>query len=1103
MAAASAVALAVALAPSALLADGDDAEGADAPAIAESSFDAMTWRHLGPWQGGRVTAVAGVPGEPHRFFMGATGGGVWRTESAGHAWENISDGHFTTATIGAIAVAPSDPNVIYVGTGESPIRGVTTSHGDGVYKSTDGGETWKHLGLRDTRQIAKIIVHPEDPDRAWLAAQGNPWGDSSERGVYYTEDGGLAWDAVLQVDERTGATDLSIDPTNPRVLYASLWQHRRSPWFIESGGPGSGLHKSTDGGETWVKLSGGLPATLGKVGVAVSAADPRRVYAIVEAEDGGLYRSENGGTTWTRVNSTRVIQSRSWYYMHLAADPNDADTVWVLNVPLMKSIDGGASFKAVSTPHSDHHDLWIDPADSRRMVLGTDGGATVSLDGGETFSTLFNQPTGQFYRVATDNRFPYWVYGGQQDWSTTALPSRAPGGSITPGDGHAVGGGESAHIAFDARNPRWIYATTINGTLTEYDAETGIVTPIKPYPEYVFGRDAKDQRFRANWNAPVLVSRHDPETIYYGAQLLLRSRDRGRSWEVVSDDLSRGDVTKLGQSGGPITNEQAGAEVYGTIFAIAESPHQGGTLWVGTDDGRVHITTNDGESWRDATPEGLGETLINSIEASPHREQSAFVVAAGYKLNDFTPQIYRTDDFGATWQKRVDGLPGDTFVRVVREDPEREGLLYAGTETGPFVSFDGGGAWQPLQLDLPEVPITDLSVRRGDLVAATQGRGFWVLDDLSPLHQLDEDVAEKELHLFTPRPAHRLAADAGRASDRGSSNPPSGVVFHYLLSADASDDGAQEKSAEVNSAEEKSAEESSADGNGADAAADDTADDVPELTLEIFDADGELVRRFSSVETDDDRCRRDNREARRRTPGRYLSTDPGQSRWVWDLRRKPLRCVEDHRLFRGFDGPRVLPGTYRARLSRAEESVEQTFEILSDPRQSRDQASEKKAFAELETYLNRAVQLFDTAVWSVDAIRAVRSQIHDRLERLADGNVDDGGPDAAHQTLGDLAAELESSIDALESQIVQPRHETYDDDINWPNMFDVQVGHLISAIDDAGPPVTAGAKERLTDLETRWRDLAKERDAILSDGVARFEAALEAADASGLIVPAE
>ncbi|MEO1369306.1 MAG: glycosyl hydrolase, partial [Acidobacteriota bacterium] len=426
----------------------DDDEGATP--IPESAYASMTWRHIGPWKGGRVTAVTGVPGAPHRFFMGATGGGVWRTESAGHAWENVSDGHFETTTIGAIAVAPSDPNVVYVGTGESPIRGVTTSHGDGVYKSTDGGDTWARLGLEATRQIAKIVVHPGDPDRAWLAAQGNPWGDSAERGVYYTEDGGLTWEPVLQEDLRTGATDLVMDPTNPRILYAALWQHRRSPWFIESGGPGSGLHKSTDGGETWTRLGGGLPETLGKIGVAVSAADPSRVYALVEADDGGLYRSENGGATWKRVNSTRVIQARSWYYMHLAADPNDADTVWVLNVPLLKSIDGGESFTAVRTPHGDHHDLWIDPDDSRRMVLGTDGGATVSLDGGATFSTLYNQPTGQFYRVATDNRFPYWVYGGQQDWSTSAIPSRAPGGRITQGDARGVGGGESAHIAFDA-----------------------------------------------------------------------------------------------------------------------------------------------------------------------------------------------------------------------------------------------------------------------------------------------------------------------------------------------------------------------------------------------------------------------------------------------------------------------------------------------------------------------------------------------------------------------------------------------------------------------------------------------------------------------------
>ncbi len=1027
--------------------------------IPEELYQAMEWRLVGPYRGGRVTAVAGVPSRPHTFYMGATGGGVWKTENAGHTWTNVSDGFFNTASIGAVAVSESDPNVVYAGTGESPIRGVTTSHGDGVYKSTDAGKTWTHLGLEATRQIAKVRVHPKDSDVVYVAAQGNPWGANPERGVYRSRDGGAGWKLVLAVDSDTGAVDLSMDPSNPRILYAATWDHRRRPWFVRSGGPGSGLYKTVDGGDTWTKLENGLPELTGKIGVAV-AADPERIYAIVEAEDGGLYRSDDAGESWQRLNSTRVIQARAWYYNHIVADTVDEDTVWVLNVPLMKSIDGGKTFEAVKTPHGDHHDQWIHPEDPRIMINGNDGGATVTLDGGETWSTLMNQPTAQFYRVATDARFPYFIYGGQQDNSTIAIASRSPRGGIGAESWYPVGGGESAHIAFDPADPRLIYATSINATVDEYDAATGAVRSIRPYPEYVFGRDATNHKYRTNWNAPVAVSPHDSAVLYYGTQVLLESTDRGVSWRQISGDLTRDEADKQGPGGGPITNEQAGAEFYNTIFYVAPSPHEPGVIWVGSDDGLVHLTRDGGESWSDVTPEGAGEAHVNSIEVSPHDPATAWIAVAGYKMNDFTPKVYRTRDYGASWDRRVEGLPGDTFVRAVREDPDRQGLLYAGTETGVFVSFDGGGRWQSLQLELPEVPITDLAIRDQDLVAATQGRGFWVLDDLTPLHQMAADLAVADLHLFTPRDAYRLPSSGGFGGppSHTGKNPPAGAVIYYTLK------------------------------------------DVPEepITLEILDASDAQVRTFSSEERARDRCAWENTEPRNRKTIKLPGVKPGMNRWVWDLRREPLHCIAGIRLFRGWQGARVVPGSYTARLTAGGQVRTAAFEVLPDPRREippeggRTEQGHAQDFAELDRHLAEVTALFDGMMTAVDAARRARSQIEERLELAADH---------AAAELREAARQLIERITAWEESVVQPRHETYDDDINWPNMLDVQTAFLISDADAAGVPVTEGAKRRLADVEARWSELAGELDAIRGDGVRTFNARLAELDVPVVYMP--
>ncbi|MHC5112536.1 MAG: WD40/YVTN/BNR-like repeat-containing protein [Planctomycetota bacterium] len=756
-------------------------------AAAESADSAglkgLEWRMIGPYRGGRVTTVAGVPGKPNLYYMGATGGGVWKTENAGTSWENLSDNDFEVGTIGAVAVAGSDRNVLYVGTGESPIRGVTTSHGDGVWKSSDAGRSWEHIGLKDSGQISKIEIHPDNPDIAFVAVQGQIWGPNGERGIFRTTDGGNSWKHVLKVNENTGASDLVMDPANPRILYAAMWNHGRKPWFIKSGGTDGGIFKSTDGGDNWKKLEGGLPGMIGKIGVDVSASNPDRVYAIIEAEPekGGLWRSENGGKTWKLINGHRVLHSRAWYYTHIAADPVDEDTVYVMNVPLLKSIDGGKTWKKLTTPHSDHHDHWINPVDNRNMISGNDGGATITFDGGETWSSIMNQPTSQFYRITTDAQEPFRIYGGQQDNTTVSIASQSLHGGIGVADYYDVGGGESAHIAFDPDNPTLIYATSINGTLTEYDHETGLKRYIIPYPELVYGKDSSDLKYRTNWNAPVAVSPHDPSIIYYGTQMVLRSTDRGVTWKEISPDLTRNDIKKQGRNGGPLTPENVGAEYYNTLFYIVESPHEQGYIWAGSDDGLVHLSRDNGANWVNVSPPHQGEAMINAIEISPHDPATVFLAVTAYKLNDMQPYIYKTTDYGKRW-KRIDaGLPEGAFVRVVREDPARRGQLYAGTEAGMFVSFNDGSDWHSLRLNLPPVPITDLAIRHDTLAAATQGRGFWTLDDLFVVRAAAQDPGEGRLQLFAPEKTVKMGKRGGSPNEFEAANPDPGVPLYYYL----------------------------------------------------------------------------------------------------------------------------------------------------------------------------------------------------------------------------------------------------------------------------------------------------------------------------------
>jgi photosystem II stability/assembly factor-like uncharacterized protein len=1078
-----------------------DDEEADHP-VDPALFQGMKWRSIGPYRGGRATAVTGVPGEPFTYYFGATGGGVWKTTDGGTTWKNVSDGHFETGSVGALAVAPSDPNVVYAGMGEAPIRGVTTSHGDGVYRTTDAGRTWTHLGLEGTEHISMVAVHPSDPDRAWVAAQGSAWQPTEERGVYRTKDGGATWERVLFVSDSAGASDLSMDATNPRVLYAAFWDHDREPWLVRSGGPGSGIWKTTDGGDTWKEIGrgetedgeeGGLPETMGKTAVAVSPADPDRVWVLVEADDGGLFRSDDGGKTFRKVNGERVLRARAWYYIHLFADPQDADTVYVLNAPFMKSIDGGKTFTPIRTPHGDNHHLWIHPGNNRWMINANDGGANVSFNGGETWSTQANQPTAQFYRVDVDRGFPYRIYGGQQDNSTVSIPSAALGG-IEEGDWYPVGGCESAHVAFDPDDPRYVYAGCYQGIITEWDREIRNDRTVMAVPFLGLGAQPKDLPYRFNWNAPIEVSPHDPSVIYHAGNVLLRSTDRGRTWTEVSPDLTRDEEEKQGKGGAPITSEGAGGETYNTIFYIALSPHEEGTIWAGTDDGLVHLTRDGGETWEEVTPGGIGEAQINAIEVSPHDPAKAYVAVTRYKLGDYRPYAFKTGDYGATWTAIAGGIPegAGAWMRVVREDPERPGLLYAGTETGAWLSFDDGTRWQPLELGLPVVPVTDLAVADGDLVAATQGRSFWVLDDLSPLRQVAaarEEVAGAELHLFQPTPAVRVGWGGGFGQAEGQ-NPPLGVTIDYVLSEDLAESltGPGKSDAEEDEEGLKrpvSVPAGEGGGNEAD------EPEKPTLELDILDAGGRVLRSYSSKPEKGGGGPGGGGPGGGGGGSATLPAKAGMNRFVWPFQEEGV--IEVPGLFGFGDAqPVVPPGTYRVRLTAGEHEATREVEVVEDPRidtTTAEYAETQALLADIRAALN---ELHD----SVLRARTVKAQVEAEVERAEDLEGNEEGAEAIAEAGGELAKALKE----WEDSVVQTKSQTFQDVVNFPNLLNAQLAFLFDAVDD-GPPNTEGALTRWGTLESQWQERKAALQTILDADVAAFNALVAEHQVPAVVVP--
>jgi photosystem II stability/assembly factor-like uncharacterized protein len=897
-------------------------------AIDSSAFRALQWRNIGPFRGGRADAIAGVTGNPMIYYVGYTGGGLWKTENAGIDWKNISDGFFKTSSIGAIAVAESDANVVYVGTGEHAVRGQSSSFGDGMYKSTDAGKTWARTGLEKTKQISAIRVHPKNSDLLYVAAQGDRWVGTTDRGIYRSADGGKSWTLILKGDNATsGASSLSMDPHNPRILYASFWDAQRTPWMVRSGGPGSGIWKSTDGGDSWTRLSGGLPKLMGKIGVDVSPADPERVYAIIEADRGGLYRSDDGGKNWKLLSTDRLIQTRSWYYMNVTADPKNADVVWVMNSPIMKSIDGGKTFAVVNAKHGDNHQLWINPSDARYMANANDGGASISMDGGKSWSTQDNQPTAQFYHVVVDDVYPYRVYAGQQDNSSVMIKSRTDAPVITVDDWRVGPGCESANVGVDRSNPRFVYGGCYQGLIDELDVQTGLPRQVMPYPALNLTEPSDQTKYRYNWTAPIIVSQHDGRVVYHGGNVLFKTRDRGNHWTPISPDLTRNDKATQGLGGGPFNNEGAGGEIYNTIVTISESPKDANVLWVGTDDGLVQVTRDGGKSWSNVAPSGVGEGLSNHIDASPFDAGTAYLAFRRDRRGEYSPYAFKTTDFGKTWTKITAGLRDGEPVRSVRVDPTRAGLLYAATETGVYVSFDDGGFWQPFSQNLPVTPVTDLMVRHDDLYASTEGRAFWVLDDLSAVRQLSDSIAKSGAHLFAPRTAH-LGGGPNPSVPGAGRNPPPGANVYYLLAK--------------------------------------APDSTTTVKLDFIDARGVVLRSYSSTA--------------KTAP---LTPKAGLNAMQWDLRGESPTPLVGIQMFGGpSGGALVTPGRYSLRLTVGAFTQMQSFDVQLDSRVQMSPATIAARDSLSRTIVARVKDIHE----SVLRLRDVKEQIGKIVERTKDAD---------------------------------------------------------------------------------------------------------------------
>ena len=1064
-----------------------------APGLNDALLKSLDWRNIGPHRGGRVVAVAGDVTDPSTFYFGACAGGVWKTTDGGVFWKNVSDGFLGTSAVGALAVSESDPNVIYAGMGETAIRG-NVSHGDGVYKSTDGGKTWTNVGLKETRHIGRVRIHPKNPDIVYVAALGHVWGPNEERGVYRTTDGGKSWENVLYKSDRAGSHDLWLDPSNPRVLYAAIWQAQRYPYQLSSGGEDSGIWKSVDGGDTWTELTRkpGLPkdTILGKIGICSSPARPERVWALVEAVNGGLFRSEDGGETWEKVNEEAKLRTRAWYYMHIVPDPQDADTVYIMNYNFHKSIDGGKTFDQVPSRHGDEHDVWIDPNNTQRMIKGDDGGAAVSYNGGRSWSTILNQPTAQFYHVVADDDIPYRLYGSQQDNSAISVPSATLEGGIHERDWFEPGGGESGYIAIKPSNPNIIIAGAIgsgnfNGRLIKLDRSTRQKQNITVWPDVAgMGTGAGDLKYRFQWTFPILYSKHEPDVLYIAGNRVFRSTDDGMNWEVVSEDITRNEPSRMGPSGGPITKDNTGAEAYCTIFALAESPQTPGLFWAGTDDGLVYISRDSCKTFENITPPDLGEwALISTIEPSPHDPATAYVAATRYKSHDNQPYLYKTTDYGKSWTKITNGIPEDDFTRVIREDPKQKGLLYAGTEMGIYVSFDDGDNWQRMTGNFPVVPVHDLIIKDDDLVVATHGRSFWILDDITALrHAARSGVSG--VTIFEQRPKVRMkvyegfggSPQAGHVSykwigtsitgyvqekqpdgsmkivhlDAGA-NPPDGVVITYYL---------------------PQAPKSKAE-------------------LTILDSSGNVVRSFSSksenaatsgsatetIEGEEGGSAPSSDEQEQQEQGQVVPVEPGVNRFNWDMRYEPAEVVEGQDLdpWDKPQGPKVLPGTYTVRLTVDGQQVEQGLEVVNDPRLDVSDDDLKAQFDLLLKIRDRQSEVGK----AITRLRKLRSQIEDWEKRTKDA------PNA--EAISAAGKTAKDEIIAIETELVDTTTKS-------PLMAPARLFEKLNALTefvgsaDTAPPNQG--YEVFDDLSARLDEQLSRLDALVTDQIAAFNQAV-------------
>ena len=941
----------------------------------------INWRSIGPYRGGRASTVSGSTKSESTYYFGATGGGVWKTKDSGQNWENISDGYFG-GSIGAVSVSESDPNVLYVGTGEQTVRGNVSPGYGGFWKSYDGGETWKKLNLNiDQVQVGRIAIHPTDPEIVFIAVMGDLFKDSSDRGLYKSIDGGNSWKKVLYTNQRSGAVDISIDKSNPRIMYASTWNIRRTPYSLESGGDGSGLWKSTDGGDTWKNISNstGLPKGIwGISGVSISPANPNIIYALIENKDGGLYKSNDSGKTWKIVNSDRNLRQRAWYYTRIYADTQNENRVYVMNVAFWRSEDGGKSFDRYRTPHGDHHDLWIDPDNNKRMIVADDGGAQVSNDDANNWSTYMNQPTAQYYRVATDNSFPYNILVAQQDNSTQRVPHRVNSGRISERDWEPSAGGESAHLAAKPDNPDIVYGGSYGGYLTRLDHKTGEVRSVNVWPNNPMGHGAEGMKYRFQWNFPIFFSPHDNNKLYTTSNNFHVTYDEGQSWDVISPDLTRNEKEKLGPSGGPITKDNTAVEYYATIFAACESPYEKDLLWAASDDGLIHVSKDGGINWENVTPENSPKYLMwNSVEPDPFIKGGLYAAGTLYKTGDYRPYLYKTKDYGNTWEKIVDGIPENHFTRVLRADPNKKGLLYAGTESGMFISFDDGESWSSFQLNLPLVPITDLTIKNDNLIAATQGRSIWLIDDLTPLHQMNDQVKNANFHLFKPIDSYRMGYSSWGSSGNAGKNHHNGVKVFFNINQSLINDSAS-------------------------------------VSLEFFDSDKKLIKKISS----DDKKNK-------------LVLNGKKNSFVWNMRYDDAKGFDGLIMWAAsLRGPKAAPGEYFVKLNVNSESMETNFTILKDPRSLSSNSDLKEQFGFLISIRDK----INTIHKSIEEIRSTRNQLNDLKDKL----------DENHTEINGMIDEINTKISKIEKNLYQTKNRSGQDPLNFPIRLNNKLAHLTS-----------------------------------------------------------